>query len=520
MSMSRNQRASIAGSAAAGVVAGGFGLAVAELVAALSTGWRSPVLDVGDRVIDRVPSPLKDLAIEWFGTNDKIALLVGIGVVLAALAAVAGVTFVRDGRQRVTAGAILAVGAVGAAAAVFGRTGATLGAAVPSIVGAFAAVGALTALDRVAARPESPGPTETDGMQHPPTRRRFLASVAAVGGAAAVVAATGRRIADRFSATESRAAVRLPAPTSAAPALPDGVQAEGAASFVTPNADFYRIDTALTVPQVPTQGWRLRIHGLVDRPVELDFDQLLDRGLIERDITLTCVSNTIGGELVGNARWLGVRLDDLLAEAGVRPEADQIVGRSVDGYTCGFPTDTLDGRDAMVAVGMNGEPLPLAHGFPARLVVPGLYGYVSATKWLQEIELTTFADFDHYWVPRGYAAEAPIKLMSRIDRPRGLDRIPPGPFVIAGVAWAQTIGIEGVEVRIDGGEWIAADLAAWAGPDTWRQWSLPWEATPGRHQLEVRAIDAAGAIQTDERSEPLPDGASGHHTIVVLVDDA
>ncbi len=477
------------------------------------------MLDVGDRVIDRVPSALKDLAIAWFGTNDKVALLVGIGLVLGALAAAAGVAFLRSGRRRPTAGAILVVGLVGGAAAVFGRTGASVTAAAPSLVGATAVVGTLTVFDQAAGRPahqRRPGPT----MAHPPTRRRFLASMAVVGGAAAVVAATGRRLADRFSATDSRAAVRLPAPVSPAAPLPDGVQAEGAASFVTSNADFYRIDTALTVPQVPTQGWRLRVHGLVDRPFELDFDELLDRGLIERDITLTCVSNTIGGELVGNARWLGVRLDELLDEAGVQPQADQIIGRSVDGYTCGFPTAALDGRDAMVAVGMNGEPLPLAHGFPARLVVPGLYGYVSATKWLSEIELTTFADVDHYWVPRGYAAEAPIKLMSRIDRPRGLDRIPPGPFVIAGVAWAQTVGIAAVEVRIDGGDWLETDIAASAGADSWRQWSLPWEATPGRHQVEVRAFDAAGAIQTDERSEPLPDGASGHHTIVVLVDDA
>lgn len=288
----------------------------------------------------------------------------------------------------------------------------------------------------------------------------------------------------------------------------------------TPNDEFYRIDTALTVPQVPAETWQLDITGMVDRPLRLDYDDLLGRQIVERDITLTCVSNTVGGELIGTARWLGVRLDDLLAEAGIDPAADQVVGRSVDGYTCGFPVAALDGRDAMVAVGMNGEPLPLEHGFPARLIVPGIYGYASATKWLTEIELTTFDRFDHYWVPRGYAAQAPIKIQSRIDTPRGLDRIAPGPFAIAGVAWAQPVGVEAVEVSIDDGPWQPADLGDPVNDSTWRQWRLAWDATPGRHTVSVRAIDRNGAIQTADRSEPLPDGATGHHTVVVLVDEA
>jgi DMSO/TMAO reductase YedYZ molybdopterin-dependent catalytic subunit len=261
---------------------------------------------------------------------------------------------------------------------------------------------------------------------------------------------------------------------------------------------------------------------MVDRELRISFDELLGRGLREYDITLTCVSNVVGGELVGNARWLGVRLDELLAEAGVQADADQVVGRSFDGYTCGFPVDAaMDGRNAIVAVAMNGEPLPLEHGFPARLVVPGLYGYISATKWLTEIELTTFERFESYWVPRGYADRAPIKLMSRIDSVDGLGtlaRNADGGVAIGGVAWAQTIGISAVEVQIDDGPWMPAELGESLGKDTWRQWAYRWmPPATGRTSIRCRAIDGNGVIQTDERTEPLPDGASGHHQIIVFI---
>ncbi|MEZ5412444.1 MAG: molybdopterin-dependent oxidoreductase [Acidimicrobiales bacterium] len=351
------------------------------------------------------------------------------------------------------------------------------------------------------------------------SRRRFLAGLGGLAAGAALAGWAGRQLQGRFSAAASRAGVRLPGAAVAARPLPAGVSPDvaGVTPFVTPNADFYRIDTALTVPQVPVEGWRLRVSGLVDRPLTLDYQDLLNRPLTEVDVTLVCVSNVVGGNLAGNARWLGARLDDLLAEAGLDPGADQIVGRSVDGYTCGFPVAALDGRPALVAVGMNGEPLPLAHGFPARLIVPGLYGYVSATKWLTGIEVTRFDAFDQYWVPRGWDAQAPIKLQSRIDTPRGLATVAPGPVPVAGVAWAPGTGIGAVEVRIDDGPWTAADLAAEASSLTWRQWSYRWDATPGRHTITVRAIDADGAIQTDARSEPMPSGATGQHQIVVLV---
>jgi DMSO/TMAO reductase YedYZ molybdopterin-dependent catalytic subunit len=257
---------------------------------------------------------------------------------------------------------------------------------------------------------------------------------------------------------------------------------------------------------------------MVDRRLSLSYQDLLERPLVEADITLTCVSNEVGGNLAGNARWLGLRLDDLLAEAGLHTNADQIVGRSVDGYTCGFPVATLDGRDALVALAMNGEPLPLEHGYPVRLIVPGLYGYVSATKWLTEIEITTFAAFDHYWVSRGFAALAPIKTFSRIDTPGPLAQIPAGPTAVAGVAWAQTRGIQRVEVRIDEGDWQEAELSEEVNNTTWRQWKVAWDAAPGRHSITCRATDGTGEVQTEERSRPAPDGATGWHSLVVLVD--
>ncbi|MEZ5258680.1 MAG: molybdopterin-dependent oxidoreductase [Ilumatobacteraceae bacterium] len=340
--------------------------------------------------------------------------------------------------------------------------------------------------------------------------------------AAAVAAVVGRWLAGRGGAASSRADLTLPTPERQLPLAPSSVEAgvDGIAPFFTPNADFYRIDTALTVPQVPVDGWSLSVKGLVDEPFELDFDELVSLGLVEEDITLTCVSNTVGGNLVGNARWTGVPLDRILERAGVQAGADQIVGRSTDGYTCGFPVSALDGRPAIVAVAMNGEPLPLEHGFPARLLVAGLYGYVSATKWLTELELTTFDAFDQYWVDRGWVDDAPIKTMARIDTPRSLQKLPAGTIPIGGVAWAQTRGIEAVELSIDDGPFEPCELAESLNDNTWRQWSFPWDATPGRHRLTVRAVDGTGETQIEERAEPFPSGASGWMSLFVEVTDA
>jgi DMSO/TMAO reductase YedYZ molybdopterin-dependent catalytic subunit len=507
-------------SVGAGLVTAGVALAVAELLAGLNRTWRSPVLDVGDRLVDAAPPFVKEFAIETFGTNDKAALLIGIGAFLAVYAAVVGIIALR---HRLVAGVIGIglFGVIGVWAAASRRASTPWHAVLPSVIGAAAGIGALVLLHRSSHRePVEASPSAPDGTG----RRQFLYRSGTLLGmlalGAGVVGAAGRRLGQRFTAAESRADVVLPGATEVLDPLPPTVMvdAPGMTPFVTPNADFYRIDTALVAPQVRTSDYTLRIHGMVDNEIEISYEELLQREMIERDITMTCVSNEVGGRYVGNARWLGTRLADLLQEAGVQAGADQLVGRSVDGFACGFPVeDALDGRDALVVVGMNGEPLPIEHGFPVRLVVPGLYGYVSATKWLTEIELTTFAEFDHYWLRRGWAQKAPIKLMSRIDTPRGLGNVAAGTVPIAGVAWAQTIGIGAVEVRIDEGEWQPAQLGDVTTTDTWRQWVLPWEATTGRHSISVRATDANGAIQTEERAEPIPDGASGLHSIVVIV---
>ncbi|MEV6492890.1 molybdopterin-dependent oxidoreductase, partial [Actinoplanes sp. NPDC051633] len=288
--------------------------------------------------------------------------------------------------------------------------------------------------------------------------------------------------------------------------------------FVTTNSGFYRVDTALTVPRVDVAGWSLRVHGMVGRELRLSFEDLLNRPLIERDITLNCVSNEVGGPYIGTARWLGVPLAPLLREAGIAAGADQLVARSIEGMTIGTPVATaLDGRDTMLCVGMNGEPLPLEHGFPVRMLTPGLYGYAGACKWLTELELTTFADFDAYWVRRGWAADGPVKTASRIDRPLPFARVKAGPVTVAGVAWAQGRGIETVEVRVDDGPWRRAELLPVPSADTWVQWRLQWNAAPGPHSLSVRATDRTGATQTEQRATPFPDGATGWHTITVTI---
>jgi DMSO/TMAO reductase YedYZ molybdopterin-dependent catalytic subunit len=349
-------------------------------------------------------------------------------------------------------------------------------------------------------------------------RRALLKATGLTVGLAVVAGLGGRWVATRRDVSEARAAVALPVAVDPAPPVPAGAElaVPDLASYVTSNRTFYRIDTALAVPQVDPDGWELRIHGRVRNPYTITFQELLARPMVERYVTLACVSNEVGGSLIGNARWLGVPVVELLAEAGPEPGADQVVSRSVDGWTCGSPTSVLtDGRDALLAVGMNGVPLPIEHGFPVRMVVPGLYGYVSACKWITEIELSRFADYDAYWVPRGWAQQAPIKTQSRIDTPRS--RATAGTVTVAGVAWAQHRGIERVEVQVDGGDWQAAELADTVSADTWRQWWWRWEAPTGEHQLAVRATDSTGETQPSEPLPPAPDGATGWHTVQVEV---
>ncbi|MFD5636678.1 molybdopterin-dependent oxidoreductase [Streptomyces sp. NPDC127077] len=522
--------------ALSGALAAFAALAVAELVAAVVRPQSSPVVAVGGASIDATPAPVKDWAIRHFGTNDKLVLELGILVVLAAAALALGVLAVRF--RRVGTAGVLLFGVVGAAAAVNRPDSVGFTDTLPSVVGAVAGALLLYVLvSRLTAVRPSPAPstpvTEGTEVGSPARedwdRRGFVLAAASAAAASAAVGVVGRSLTTSRGedAVASRRRVVLPAPRSPARPVPRGagLRVPGISPFVTPNGDFYRVDTALVVPKVDATGWRLRIHGKgVRRPTAYSFDDLLHRELIERDITLTCVSNEVGGPYVGNARWTGVRLAGLLEECGVRPPsrggpADQLVARSVDGMTIGSPVEELmDGRDAMLALGMNGEPLPFEHGFPVRMVVPGLYGFVSACKWIEDIELTTFDSYDPYWVKRGWARRAPIKTESRIDTPKPFARPKTGTVMIAGVAWAQHRGIDKVEVRIDDGPWQKAHLAAEDTRDTWRQWSMPWKATRGGHTLTVRATDRAGAVQTDRRTRTIPDGASGRHSVVVTVD--
>ena len=505
-----------------GLLAALAALATAELAAAFLRPQASPVVAIGGAVIDATPRWLKEWAIRQFGTSDKLVLIGGILVVLVPIAVGAGAV-ARRHRVIGIAGVVM-LGCVGAAAAVT-RPAAQLLDAVPSLMGAAVGSMALTALVR-ALSPEASAPARSGKNQAPKqdvevSRRRVLVTAGGIGAASLAGGVIGRRItATRNNVIASRAAVRLPTPTSAAVPLPGGVDLRlpGLTPFTTPTGDFYRIDTAIVVPQVSTDAWRLKIHGMVDREIEIDFAQLIARGMVERDVTLTCVSNEVGGGYAGNARWLGVPLVDLLKEVGVHPGADMVLSKSKDGMTIGTPTAALmDGRDALLAVGMNGVPLPPEHGFPVRMVVPGLYGYVSATKWVVDLELTTFADSTAYWTERGWAEQGPILTASRIDTPQSGARPGTGKIPVAGVAWAQHRGISKVEVRVDGGPWQQARLAEVPSVDTWVQWVWQWDATPGSHTLEVRATDTSGATQTERRADPFPAGATGWHSRTVNV---
>lgn len=503
--------------ALAGVVAGGLTLGVGELVAVGVGSGSAPFLSVGDAFVDLTPEWLKSFAISTFGAHDKIVLLAGIAVVLIVLSAVAGVVELRH-RHR----GVVLVGLTGlvAVAAALTRPSATPAYALPTIAGTAAGVVALRLLIPQLA-PEEGGALRETTAEARLRRRKFLLLATAAAGLGVLAAVGGGwlgRTAQDVRAARDR--LRLPPPAAPAPPIPAGValDVDGITAFRTPNSDFYRVDTALALPRVLPEEWRLRLHGMVEREVELDFEQLLRLGLVERMITLTCVSNEVGGELAGNARWLGYPIADLLARARPVRGADMLLSTSADGFTAGTPLDVLtDGRDALLAIGMNGEPLPMAHGFPARLVVPGLYGYVSATKWVVDMEVTRFDRASAYWTDRGWADRAPIKTASRIDVPGSFAKLRAGRNRVAGVAWAQHRGIDGVDVQVDDDPWAPAQLAGEASVDTWRQWVWEWDATPGNHTLRVRATDGDGQLQTKETVPPFPNGSSGWHSVVVDV---
>ena len=522
--------------ALAGIVSAGVFLAVAEVVALVIARESSPILAVGGFVIDIIPQPLKELAISTFGEYDKIALLAGLGLAVVVASIVTGV--LQFLRPHLGVVALALAGALSIAAIVT-RPGATALSWVPPLVGTIAgsvilvlAVGRLRrwaaatapavapGLDagrESAPTPENPAAPRTGGVD-----RRSFFRIVSIAGASALLVGVGARIANvaTSSIDAVRKALRLPSPRSTV-AVPEGAELDipGITPLYTPNADFYRVDTALTVPSIDPGTWRLKIGGLVDEPVELSFDDLVAMGLDEYSITLTCVSNEVGGNLLGTAKWLGVPVRDVLALAGPQAGADMVLSRSIDGFTAGTPLGALTdtGRDAILAVAMNGEPLPLEHGFPVRMVVPGLYGYVSATKWITELKVTTFAEDEAYWTPRGYSAEAPIKFSSRLDTPRTGEAVAAGTIPLAGVAWAQTVGIERVEVKVDDSDWQQATLSTPVNDDTWVQWFLEWDATPGTHNVTVRAVDRNGDLQIEERAPIAPNGSSGWQRTLVRV---
>ncbi len=514
------RRAPPAWSAAlAGALAGAAAIAASELVAGL-TGAPSLVTAIGTLVISLQPPGAKDLVVSLFGTSDKLALGVAVVVVGVGIAAIAGVAAAR--RPAVGSSVFIVFGILAAVAA----AQSPLVSSVFAVVNAALAIGVglvtLRALLRRAgfgaSAPVGPAPASepVDPALDWPRRRFLIASAGTLGGVI-VAGGLGRALVEGGSADAVVASTKLPSPAVRAAALgaDQVLDAPGLTPLVVPNDEFYRIDTALVVPRVKVDGWELAVTGMVDRELTFTYDDLLAMPLHEQYVTIACVSNRVGDHLVGNALWTGVRLKDVLESAGVRAGATQIVGRAVDGFTVGFPTDWAMSpeREPMIVVGMNREPLPAAHGFPARLIIPGLYGYVSATKWLKEIELTTRDGFDGYWVPLGWAKDAPILTQSRIDVPtdgRGVDA---GPIRIAGVAWAPDRGVAAVEVRVDDGDWQRAQISRPISDATWVQWALPWTAPAGRHTVEVRAIDGTGAVQTDESSPPAPDGARGHHRI-------
>jgi DMSO/TMAO reductase YedYZ molybdopterin-dependent catalytic subunit len=529
-----------------GLLAAAVALGVAELISAITGPQGSPVVAVGGVAIDLTPIPVKDFAIEHFGTHDKTVLITGILVLLALFAAVIGLL----ARRWLAAGlAGMAVfGALGVSAAL-SRPDAGPADVAPTLAGVAVAVITLVILVRTArdgkitlrrpqaealslvgaqgaagpvrlAGPEGLGGGPGSGPGGGPGRRAFLVA----GAGAAVVAAASYGAGDlllrRFSAAAARDQVRLPAAARRAPAVPGAAELKipGLSSFYTPNASFYRVDTDLVLPQVSPSGWKLSIGGMVERELEISFDDLLRQPLTEADITLVCVSNEVGGPYAGNARWLGASLPALLRRAGIKRGADQVLSTSTDGMTISTPVAAImDGRTALLAVGMNGQPLPIKHGFPARMVVPGLYGYVSATKWVTHLEVTSYAARKAYWTQRGYAAQAPIKTESRIDVPQPLAQVKAGRVAVAGVAWAPHRGIDAVEVSVDDGPWHRARLAAADGIDTWRQWVWAWDADPGLHTLQVRATDGTGATQPSRRAQPFPNGASGWDSTVVTV---
>jgi DMSO/TMAO reductase YedYZ molybdopterin-dependent catalytic subunit len=570
--------------AIAGVVTAFVALGVAQVVAALlASPIGAPVSAVGELSINHTPAAVKNFAIREFGSNDKTVLVWGIRGVLIIFAAVIGVLAVRKLWQGMAGLAVFT--AIGVYAALI-QPSAHGSDAVPSLIGGAVAAFALRYFAGLGTRvvagqlqPGGPAPTQptqsTTGETRPsqPTpgpalpgqpgagqpgpgqpvpahpglarpgpvwrqiepagraarqlesdRRRFLFGSAAVAAVSLIAYAGGSWLAETRDVNAIQRALKLPKPAQPAPPLPAGTDLNipGLSSFITPNSNFYRVDTAIVLPEIAPASWQLRIHGLVQKEIVLSFDDLIKRPLLEDYITLCCVSNPVGGPYIGNAKWLGASLRSLLQEAGIKAGATQLLATSSDGFTSGTPVEIAmeSGRDSLLAVAMNDAALPVEHGFPVRQVIPGLYGYVSACKWIVDIEVTTYQAAQAYWVPRGWDAQAPIKTESRIDVPTGLNPIKAGSRVaIAGEAWAQHKGIEAVEVKVGNSPWQVATLAAVPDIDCWRQWVYEWDANvrPGSYVIQARATDKTGYTQTALQEPPEPNGASGYPSVQVSV---
>jgi DMSO/TMAO reductase YedYZ molybdopterin-dependent catalytic subunit len=499
----------------AGIAAAAVALGVTQLLAVAFGPQADARTAIGSAVIDLTPGPVKEWAIQTFGTADKLFLTI---LVIGVIALIAAVTARWETRRVPVGSAAIVVAGILGCGAVLSRAGATAVDVLPTVIGTVCGVLVLRLLTsgRFANEPE---PTDSDSPDR--GRRLSLVTLGFVGAGAlsGVVGVVLTRM--LTSVSGDRDAFALPKVDVTVPPVPPTVQPKGVTlpSFVTSNADFYRIDTALSVPQLSRADWQLKIHGMVDREITYRFEDLERFEVVEKMVTLTCVSNPVGGDLISNAVWTGYRVRDLLAEAGVHPDADMVLSMSIDGFTAGTPVDALtDKRDALLAVGMNGQPLPTEHGYPARLVVPGLYGYVSATKWLVDLELTRFDRAEAYWTRLGWSPRGPIKTESRVDVPRSGQDVAKGPVTFGGVAWAQNRGVRAVEVRIDEGDWQPADLGASYSNDAWRLWSFNWQATQsGSHTIAVRATDNTGAVQTPDEAPPVPDGATGWHTVSFAV---
>ena len=490
-----------------GPLASVAGLSLGYFVASLNSNWNNPIVSLGNRVIDYVPAEVKKLAIQIFGVNDKTFLVITILIVVLGISILVGRAFIA-GKIKVAFGTIVLMSAAAGGASLLDARS-NLFSLIPTLASGATTIYILRWLG------EQGKASDISGVAL--TRRELLKAVGVVG--AVTIAATGaaKLLAQKTSVQVERIKIALPKPLKflAKPPVDPALSTPGLSPLFTPNDSFYRIDTALTIPNISVEDWKLEIVGMVAKPSTFTYAQLTQRPVFELDGTIACVSNEVGGDLVGNARWLGIRLDDLIREAAPLASADQIMGYSHDGFTAGFPLAVLDGRDAMIAFGMNGEVLPLAHGFPARIIVPGLYGYVSATKWLTRIELTRFDKKQGYWIPRGWSARAPIKTQSRIDTPKNGDELTPGALAIAGVAWAPIRGISKVEVRIGKEPWRAATLGPELAKTTWRQWWIDWDPQKGDHQISVRATDGDGQLQSEIDRPVDPNGAEGWHRISV-----